>query len=101
MSHVYWVTFRIEQTGNASARYKALIDTLDELTQHLSWSAPGAFVLFRSPRSIGEIAERIRNSIDPEVDLALVGMSEFRSARVVGAVPDEALLELMPFARQA
>lgn len=100
MSAVYWVTFRIAERSNSGARYQALMDSLREITKGPWWVESTSFVLFRSDLDIDDVALTVAACIDSTMDLALVGMPDFKSARAIGHTTDPDLFELMPFTKK-
>jgi hypothetical protein len=97
MRNVYWSTFRVAEWGNYVSRYEKLMDTFRSLSGGTWWVEPGPFVLFSCDHDIDTVAEELKSSLDPLVDLALIGMPNEQSARVIGAVKDNDLFHFMPF----
>lgn len=98
----YWLTFRIADQGDYDARYDRLHKTVFELANGGKWWVEStSFYLFDSPSTISEAAAKISGALDTDCDLALLGMTEVKSARAIGAVTDQDLFELVPFARRA
>ena len=101
MAEAFWVTFRIASTGDYDARYKKLNDDLSAISDSGKWWIEStSFYLFESALSIDDVAQTVANAFDPERDLALVGMPNFKSARAVGAITDGDLFKLLPFAKK-
>lgn len=97
----YWVTFRIQQTGDHAARYQELIDVLNEVSGDTWWIEPTSFVMFRSGDTIDTISAWLKASINPSKDIILVGMADFKSARAIGNLEHFATLQgLMPFVKR-
>lgn len=96
----YWVTFRLERTSTYGIRHEALTQAVAGLGPRW-WTEPTSFILFESVASIDEVAEVVKDAIDPAIDMALVGMPDYKSARVIGHLEDNDLFELMPFTKKA
>lgn len=94
MAKLYWVTFRIADVGNWKARYGAVQQAVKELTLGSWWTDPTSFIVFQSDQTIDTIAAHIRAALDPDQDIAVVGMPNIKSARVVGNVEDPDLFTL-------
>jgi hypothetical protein len=43
----------------------------------------------------------VKQAIDPDVDIIVIGMPEFKSSRLIGAVADGDIFTLMPFIKVA
>jgi hypothetical protein len=100
--NTYWVTFRLHDGNDYSYRYKLLTDEIQSLaTGGKWWLEPTSFVAFSSSFDIDTVAARIAGTISKSLDLVLVGMSDYKSARVIGANGDNDIYDLMPFARTA
>lgn len=98
----YWITFRIAETSNYSQRYDKLMDNLRELAGSSHWWVEStSFVVFESAQDIDGVAASVKATLDPSKDLALVGMPEFKSARIIGASTDKDLFNLIPFVKKA
>ncbi len=97
---VYWLTFRLKEDATYSDRYDALIEQVKGI-QHMWWVDASSFILFEATSSIDDIAKFIKGAIDPAKDLVLVGMPDFKDARVIGALKDQDLFTLMPFTKNA
>lgn len=98
----YWLTFRIADQGDYSGRYDALHHAVFEAAKGGKWwTESTSFYVFESPLNAQEVAAKIRGAINPQTDLALLGMPEFKVAKAIGAVEDEDLFNLIPFAKRA
>ena len=96
----YWLTFRLADDPDYAERYDRLIEVVRQITQRW-WVESTSFVLFESALSIDEVATKIKGALNTAKDLALIGMPDFKSARLVGASQDAALFNLMPFTKRA
>lgn len=92
--NLYWVSFRVEETGNHAARRKALEEAIKDCTSGTWWKDPTSFVLFQSDLAINIIAGHLKTAIDEDTDIAVIGMPNFKSARVIGNVVDADLFSL-------
>ncbi|MBA2125509.1 hypothetical protein DLM45_04620 [Hyphomicrobium methylovorum] len=99
MADVYWLTFRIHHDADYEHRYNRLVDLIQSLTTKW-WAEPTAFIVFRCDLDIDTLAGRVKAKIDPSKDLALVGMPDYKSARLIGASSDKDIFELMPFVKK-
>jgi hypothetical protein len=97
---VYWLTFRIENDAGYRNRYDALIEAIRVISSKW-WVEPTSFLLFESARDIDGVAAVSKAAINPRIDMALVGMPDFKSARLVGASTDQDIFALMPFTKKA
>lgn len=97
---VYWITFRLEQNTTYDDRYKALIDTVDKM-KSMWWGETSSFILFEAEKTIDEVAAAIKKAINASTDIVLIGMSDYKSARVIGPIKDQDLFKLMPFTKKA
>ncbi|MBI4923487.1 MAG: hypothetical protein HY834_17245 [Devosia nanyangense] len=97
----FWITFRIANDAGYSDRYDALNAAIDRSCDGW-WVEPTSFYLVNSSLDIDALATRLKAAINPRVDLVLVGMPDFKSARVVGKTDYlDSLRALMPFVKAA
>lgn len=96
---VYWLTFRIESNRDYDRRYMAVLEAVRQLTDTTWWTEPTSFVVFKSAADIDTIAASIESEMGPD-DMALLGMPEFKSGRLIGASTDQDLFKLMPFVKK-
>jgi hypothetical protein len=101
MQETYWFTFRLNEDAGYQQRYTKLREKLLTLSGNKWWVEPSAFVVFRSKLTIDAVAKEISSAMDTRIDLGLLGMADFKSARVIGAANDDDIYEFMPFARKA
>ncbi|GLS02778.1 hypothetical protein GCM10007859_28090 [Brevundimonas denitrificans] len=98
----YWFTFRIADIGDHGARYDRLHKAAHAMSEGGKWWVEStSFYVFDSQLNIDDVAAGVKAAIDPDHDLALVGMTDVKSARAVGAVQDSDLFGLIPFAKRA
>ena len=95
----FWMTHRLEDDANYAQRYDNLVEAVRKISTKW-WVEPTSFLLFSSERDIDGVAAVVKTAINPRVDMALIGMPDFKSARVVGASADQDLFELMPFTKK-
>jgi hypothetical protein len=91
---LFWVTFRIGETGNALARRTALEDAISDCAKGRWWREPTSFILFRSDLGIDRVSTRLKRALDLNKDLAVIGMPDIRNAHVIGKVKDADLFDL-------
>jgi len=96
----YWMTFRLENDPQYAQRYDSLVETVRDMAQRW-WIESTSFLLFETALSIDEVAAKVKSALDTAKDLALIGMPDYKSARVVGASQDGDLFTLMPFTKRA
>lgn len=97
---VYWLTFRLKDDRDYARRYDELTEGVRRISSRW-WPEATSFLLFDSDQTIDDVADHVRDLIDERGDLVLIGMSEFKSARVLGPVRDADLFALMPFTKKA
>lgn len=98
----FWFTFRIADVGDYGARYDRLHKAAFEMAGGGKWWVEStSFYVFDSSLDIDGVAAGVKAALDPDHDLALIGMTDLKSARVVGAVQDPDLFGLIPFAKRA
>lgn len=96
---VYWMTFRLERDASYSDRYNALMEAVGSACTQW-WIEPTSFVLFRSDESLDALASMVKSTINVRKDVALIGMTETKGARVVGTIADQDLFGLYPDAKK-
>lgn len=100
----YWLTFRIEdKTANGkdySARYVAFLEAVKKRAT-MYWDVPTSFIAFESADDIDSLCGHLKKAISEAHDVFLVGMPEFKSARIVGANPDGDIHSLFTFLKNA
>ena len=97
----YYVTFRIADVGDYDHRYETLVEEIRQIAHKVWWTEPTSFILFPSTLSIDEVAAVVAQAMDLRVDIAVVGMPEVKSMRVIGANEDQTIYDLVPFAKKA
>lgn len=95
----YWLTFRIHDSGNSQERRDDLYKALDNLSSAW-WIEPTSFVVFESDSSADAIASKVKGAFDPSIDLALLGMTDFKTARLIGASEDTDIFQMIPFLKR-
>ena len=93
----YWLTFRIHDDEGYEKRRDAVYDVINKLSTKW-WVEPTSFIAFASGSSADQIATAVKSAFNPRTDLALLGMTDFKTARVIGASTDQDIFELIPFA---
>ena len=97
---VYWISFRINDDASYRQRYQNLMDAIQAISTKW-WLEPTSFVLFESDRDIDGVAAMTKTAINPRIDTALIGMPDYKSARLVGVSTDQDIFFLMPFTKKA
>lgn len=95
----FWISFRIADTNTYNDRYEALIETIRSVASKW-WLEPSSFIVFSSSQKIDNIAASLKEAIDPEIDLAILGMPDYKSVRLVGLTEDPDIFKLIPFAKK-
>lgn len=98
--NTYWLSFRLEDNRSYRARYDALMDAVQQLSQKW-WVEPSSFLVFSSSESIDSVAAAVKAAVDPNVDLVTIGMPDYKSARLIGNNGDPDVFDLIPFMRRA
>ena len=99
MSNTYWLTFRIHDIGNYQERRDDLYKALDKLSS-MWWIEPTSFVVFKSDSSADTIASKVKEAIDPRFDIALLGMTDIKSARLIGASKEDDIFQMISFLKR-
>ena len=97
---VYWLTFRLASDATYSDRYDALKESIRGMASAW-WYEPSSFFLFESSEDIDRVAANVGSVINAAKDIVLIGMPDYKSARVLGASTDKDLFKLMPFTKYA
>lgn len=85
--NAYWLTFRVD-----AARRDALLAAIRALAVEGSlWDETGAFLMFESDFPIDALRDAVAEAIDPETDMALIGMPYVMRWELIGRAPDPAL----------
>lgn len=95
----YWMTFRIADDAGYTKRYEQLVEAIRQITNSSWWVEPTSFLLFASDKDIDGVAAIAKASFNPRTDMALIGMPDFKSARLVGSSTDQDIFALMPFTK--
>ncbi|KZD22802.1 hypothetical protein [Tardiphaga robiniae] len=95
----YWITFRIHDSGNSQERRDDLYAAINDIST-MWWVEPTSFIVFESSESADTIAAKAKAAIRPSVDIVLLGMTEFKTARLIGAAVDHDIDQLIPFLKR-
>ncbi|MCA0058387.1 MULTISPECIES: hypothetical protein [unclassified Mesorhizobium] len=95
----YWLSFRLQDDRTYNQRYENLTETVERLSTKW-WVEASSFIVFASEAGIDKIASEIADVIYIDTDLVIVGMPEFKSARLIGHHEDDDIFELMPFIKK-
>ncbi|WP_445215571.1 hypothetical protein ACKWRH_24240 [Bradyrhizobium sp. Pa8] len=97
--NTYWLTFRIHDDATYEHRRDKLYEAIDNLSSKW-WLEPTSFIAFSSEQSADTIAARIKASFNPATDMALLGMTEYKTARLIGKSDDQDVYKLIPFLKK-
>lgn len=96
----YWMNFRIKDDKTYSDRYDALMTAIGDIsTGH--WADTTSFIVFASAEKMDSVAETLKNAINPDTDLIVIGMPDFKIARLIGETQDNDIFDLIPFIKYA
>lgn len=98
--NTYWLSFRLNDDAAYGRRYDELIDTVRQRASKW-WLESSSFIVFASGDGIDSLAASLKTAIDASKDLIVLGMPEFKSARLIGASNDPDIYDLMPFIKPA
>jgi hypothetical protein len=99
--NIYWLTFRLENDYTYQARLERLTNTIERLASgYRSWWEPTSFVVFANVGQIDRVAQAIKAAINPNTDLVLLGMPNYKDARLIGRSLDPSIFLLMPFTKK-
>ena len=96
----YWLSFRIEDNRTYAQRYEALVDAVRQVSTKW-WVDTTAFLVFESSSGIDAIAAAVEAAVDTSVDVVLIGMTDFKSARILGNNQDNDIFAVIPFLKTA
>lgn len=96
----FWLTFRLKENGTYTQRYDNLIETV-RTSASSWWVEPSSFLVFSSSETIDTIASRVKKAIDTTADLVVIGMPDYKSARLIGNNEDPDIFDLVPFMKRA
>jgi hypothetical protein len=100
----YWVTFRIEnQTIGGRTydeRYRGFQEAVRQRTTHW-WLPPTSFIVFDSESDIDTLCRYLQAPLSRAHDVFLIGMPDYKSARIFGVNSDRDIYKLMPFLKEA
>lgn len=97
----YWLSFRIGDDDSYAKRYDDLVEAIRLITNQHWWLETTSFIVFESDHSIDDLVSTVKGLIDEEIDLVLIGMPNFKSARLIGSSSDDTIKKLMPFLKTA
>ena len=95
----YWLSFRIANDTNYDVRYDKLVETI-RVSASKWWLETTAFIVFSSNYEIDALATRVNSAINTAKDVAVIGMPDFKTARVLGAAKDDDIFALIPFIKR-
>lgn len=97
--HTYWMTYRLADDGHFVARSQQLTALINSLSEGARWAEPHTFLIFKCKLAIDDLATRLKPALEHRDDVLLLGMTEFKEARVVGCPRQASLYALMPHAQ--
>lgn len=95
----HWLSFRIADDRTYRQRYEALVAAIQTHSTKW-WLDTSSFFVFESVHSIDTIASAVKEAIDEDTDVILIGMTDFKSARLIGANQDKDIFDLIPFVKK-
>ena len=95
----YWITFRLAENATYTRRYDELVNAVRLLSTKW-WVDATSFIVFASNETIDSVAETVQNAINLKTDIAVVGMPDYKSARLIGETDDEDIFALIPFIKK-
>jgi hypothetical protein len=99
MAETYWVTFRIHDDATYEHRRDKLYEAIRTVSSKW-WIEPTSFITFASNESANAIAFRIKSAFNPNTDLALPGMTDYKTALLIGKSEDSNIFDLIPFLKR-
>lgn len=96
----YWFSFHIENDSTYQQRYDRLIESIRDKLNGKWWLETTSFIIFQSNSNIDTIALAVKAAFNPNKDIAVIGMSDYKSARLIGASKDPDIYDLMPFIKK-
>lgn len=100
MVSTYYLAFRISNVDEYEKRYQSLIACIENATAGKWWLEPASFIVFSSELNIEALVQDISTVLDLDRDIAVLGKTEFRTMRIIGASSDEDIFDLVPFAEK-
>ncbi|MFN3764510.1 MAG: hypothetical protein ACK4R3_02965 [Aliihoeflea sp.] len=94
----HWLSFRLADNSTYSERYDKLLEAIRERSSKW-WLETSAFLVFDTTHDIDQIAAAAKAAVDPRFDIVLIGMTDFKSARLIGASQDKDIFGLIPFVK--
>ena len=98
---VYYVSCRLDSSDETyHKRREKLLETIDVLSEDKEkWVSSTSFIVFRSLYDIDTIAGCIKGVINKKLDIVVVGKFGQEKLRIVGALDDKVIFELVPKTR--
>jgi hypothetical protein len=95
----FWLSFRLADDASYDRRYDELIDAVRQRASKW-WLESSSFIVFASAHGIDSIAAAIKAAVNERTDVVIIGMPDFKSARLIGG-NDNDIFDLMPFIQRA
>jgi hypothetical protein len=99
MEATYWLTFRIHEDATYEQRRDRLYAAINDIAAPW-WVEPTSFIAFASETSADMIAAKVKAAFNPVTDIALLGMTDFKTARLIGNSKDPDIYALIPFLKK-
>lgn len=96
----FWISFRLKENNTYTERYNDLMETV-RTSASSWWVEPSSFLVFSSAETIDTIASQVKKVIDNAADLVVIGMTDYKSARLIGNNDDPDIFDLIPFMKRA
>lgn len=100
MADTYWLSFRLHEDSGYESTYNKLQEAIKDSVNGKWWFETTSFFTFASNYSMNDLASKIKSSIRPDRDLVLIGMTDYKSARLIGKSNDRDIDQLIPFLKR-
>lgn len=101
----YWLSFTLDEAtvGNRTynARYKALYDTIHEISGTDYWEKTTSFIVFDTNKTIDQVTALVKKAVSPTYDLVLIRSLDVKAARIFGPNTNNNIFKLMPYLEKA
>ncbi|MBY0349494.1 hypothetical protein [Tabrizicola sp.] len=97
----YYVSFVIRDDPTYTDRYNTLIKSLQDLSPGRWWAETTSFIIFESDLGTDAIVAVIEDAINVAKDIAILGATDFKVMKVIGASKDADIYKLVDFAKKA
>lgn len=101
MADTFLISFRIADAVvdnlDYDDRYENLKTQIKMLAEGKYWEETTSFFAIKSSLSIDALAGELEAAIAPNYDIILLIKTEFKAARIIGALEDRDIFELIPY----